>query len=256
MNKLTMTECAKKRLEETYLVVYAIKNELNIKKAEYIEATEIYTLIGIDKKGYRHLLNIIADRIHNNRYWLDFFETLKSRGLKNILFLSVDDNKNMKRCAKVAFPSIQFVDSLTDIIPKFYKYSFEKDEKKLSSKIHALYTQATLQEFKQIFETFKKEYNNVIHQKLIEKYLGNIESLYKYSHNIRLLLFKHSANIYIYDKLRLMFNKNQSYVTDMDEIYEKLEGNQKCFGFTSFKKREWTLILNDFIQIYSNIEFI
>ena len=53
-----------------------------------------------------------------------------------------------------------------------------------------------------------------------------------------------------------MFNKNQSYVTDMDEIYEKLEGNQKCFGFTSFKKREWTLILNDFIQIYSNIEFI
>ena len=95
MNKLTMTECAKKRLEETYLVVYAIKNELNIKKAEYIETTEIYTLIGIDKKGYRHLLNIIADRIHNNRYWLDFFETLKSRGLKNILFLSVDDNKNI-----------------------------------------------------------------------------------------------------------------------------------------------------------------
>ena len=69
-------------------------------------------------------------------------------------------------------------------------------------------------------------------------------------------MFKHSANIYIYDKIRLMFNKNQSYVSDMDEIYEKLEGNQKCFGFTSFKKREWTLILNDFIQIYSNIEFI
>ena len=105
MELLKLNELTKKKLDETYVVVYAIKNEVNIKKADVIEKNNIYTLIGVDIKGIRHLLNIYADRINNNHFWLDVFEGLKSRGIKNILFLSVDDNKNIKRTAKIAFPN-------------------------------------------------------------------------------------------------------------------------------------------------------
>lgn len=256
MNQLTLSECSKRRLDETYLVVYAIKNEINIKKGEYIEKSNIYTFIGIDIKGYRQFLNIYQDRINNNRFWLDCFESLKSRGLKNILFLSVDDNKNMKRTAKIAFPEIIFVDSLTDIVPKFYKYSPEKDARKLASKLHSLYTQKTLTEFKEELKNFEQLYNNVIQQKLISKYLSNIESLYKYSQNIRFLLFKHSANMEFYDKIRLTFNSNNNYIIEFEELYLKLGSMGDYFGFTSFKKREWLWILNDIIQIYPKIDFI
>ena len=51
MNEFTMNECAKRKLDETYLVLYAIKNEINIKKGEYIEKEDIYTLVGVDTKG-------------------------------------------------------------------------------------------------------------------------------------------------------------------------------------------------------------
>ena len=149
MNQLTLMECSKRRLDETYLVVYAIKNEINLKKSEYIEKSDIYTLIGIDTKGYRQFINIYQDRTNNKRFWLDCFEALKARGLKNILFLSVDNNKNMKRTAKIAFPDITFVDSLTDIVPKFAKYTVEKDARKLASKLHCLYTHRTLTERKE-----------------------------------------------------------------------------------------------------------
>ena len=50
MEKLTLSECSKRKLDETYLVVYAIKNEINLKKGEYIEKSDIYSLIGIDLK--------------------------------------------------------------------------------------------------------------------------------------------------------------------------------------------------------------
>lgn len=256
MKELTLLECSKRKLDDTYLIVYAIKNEVNLKKGDYIEKNNIYTLIGIDLKGYRQFLNIYQDKVNNNRFWLDCFEGLKSRGLKNILFLSVDDNKNMKRTAKIAFPEIIFVDSLSYIIPKFYKYTAEKDAKKLASKLHSLYTQKTLTECKETLKNFSEIYNNAIHQKLIQKYLGNIENLYKYSQNIRLLLFKHSANMEFYDKIRLLFNSNNSYILEIEEIYDKLGELKKYFGFTSFKKKEWTLILNDLIQIYPKIDFI
>lgn len=256
MKKLTLSECTKRKLDDIYLVVYAIKNELNLKKGDYIEKSSIYSLIGIDLKGNRQFLNIYQDRINNNRFWLDCFEILKSRGLKKILFLSVDDNKNMKRAAKVAFPEIVFVDSITNVVPKYYKYTAEKDTRRLISKIHKLYVQKTLTDYKEIRKQFNEMYNNAIHQKLSQKYLSNIESLYKYSYNIRLLLFKHSANIEYYDKIRLLFDSNKNYILNLDEIYDKLGETENYFGFTSFRKREWTLILNDLIQLYPQIDFI
>ncbi len=256
MKKITMGECAKRKVDDTYLVLYAIKNEINVKKGEYIEKEDIYTFIGIDKRGYRQLINIYPDRKNNNRYWLDCFEVLKSRGLKNVLFLSVDDNKNMKRAAKIAFPNVVFVDSITDIIPKFYKFSYEKNAREIGSKLHKLYVQKTLSDFKTTFTEFKERYNNVIHQKLIEKYLSNVEKLYKYSVNIRKLLFKHSANIYLYDRIRLTFDNQKQYINSLDEIYKQLDNVTNYFGFTSFKKGEWTLILNDLIQLYPDIELI
>lgn len=256
MKQLTLSECTKRKLDETYLIVYAIKNEINLKKGDYIEKSNIYSLIGVDLKGHRQFLNTYQDRITNNRFWLDCFEGLKSRGLKNILFLSVDDNKNIKRTAKIAFPEIIFVDSITYIVPKFYKYTSEKDARKLASKIHTLYTQRTFTDCKESLKHFSETYNNAIHQKLIQKYLGNLESLYKYSQNIRLLLFKHSANMEFYDKIRLLFDSNKNYISDLEEIYEKLGDLNQYFGFTSFNKKEWTMILNDIIQIYPKIDFI
>ena len=56
IKQLTLLECSKTRLNEIYLVVYAIKNEINIKKAEDIEKGDIYTLIDIDLKGVRQFL--------------------------------------------------------------------------------------------------------------------------------------------------------------------------------------------------------
>ena len=119
MQNLKLLDYTKKRLDDMYLVMYAIKNDVNIKKGDIIDNIDIYTIVGINKRGIRQLVGIYQDRPLNNRYWLDIFENFKSRGLDTVLFLSVDDNKNFKRTAKIAFPMINFVDSLTYVTSKF-----------------------------------------------------------------------------------------------------------------------------------------
>lgn len=170
--------------------------------------------------------------------------------IKHIVFFCAEKD------SKIAFPEVTFVDSITNIIPKYYKYTTEKDNRRLISKIHKLYVQKTLTEYKEIQKQFNEMYNGPIHKKLSQKYLSNIENLYKYSYNIRLLLFKHSANIEYYDKIRLSFDSNKNYILNLNEIYDKLEEKEIYFGYTSFRKREWTLILNDLIKIYPDIDFI
>ena len=256
MQNLKLLDYTKKRLDNMYLIMYAIKNDINIKKGEVIENIDIYTIIGINKKGIRQLVGIYQDRPLNNRYWLDIFENFKTRGLDTILFLAIDDNKNFKRTAKIAFPMITFVDSLTFVISKFDKYVSEKSSRRVASRIHKLYSQNTIEEYKNEFLGFKETYNNVIHQKLIDKYLNNLEGYYKYSYNIRSLLFKPSANLNIYDRIRLAFNSNENYIHDLNEVYEKLESMDRFFGFISFNKKQWTLILNDLMLLYPDKEFI
>ncbi len=41
MEQFTLKELVKRKLDETYVIIYAIKNEVNIKKAEIIEKTSL-----------------------------------------------------------------------------------------------------------------------------------------------------------------------------------------------------------------------
>ena len=46
MEQFTLKELVKRKLDETYIIIYAIKNEVNIKKADIIEKTDLYTFVG------------------------------------------------------------------------------------------------------------------------------------------------------------------------------------------------------------------
>ena len=77
MELLKLNELTKKKLDETYVIVYAIKNEVNIKKADIIEKNDIYTLIGVDIKGYKDILGLWIDKTESSSFWSNVFEELK-----------------------------------------------------------------------------------------------------------------------------------------------------------------------------------
>ena len=65
--------------------------------------------------------------------------------------------------------------------------------------------------------------------------------------NIKVNELRHSVSIVTISSLQSLL---------LIQIYDKLGEIDGYFGFTSFKNREWTLILNDLIQIYPKIDFI
>src|SRR5699024_12689674 len=84
-----MNEITNKNYKETYILVSMITNTIRIKnKDDKVIEKELNTLIGIDVNGDRQVLGLsILDKL-NNHYYLDLFETLKYKGIKNIYFFS------------------------------------------------------------------------------------------------------------------------------------------------------------------------
>lgn len=50
IENLKLIDYTKKRLDNMYIIMYAIKNEINMKKGEMIENVDVYTLVGLNKK--------------------------------------------------------------------------------------------------------------------------------------------------------------------------------------------------------------
>ena len=90
-----------RQLEETYIVVYTFKNEVTIKTNDKLITKNIYTLIGLNTLGNRTVLDIVIEDINDNHFWLDTFESLKARGLKQIYFICIANNKNIDRALKM-----------------------------------------------------------------------------------------------------------------------------------------------------------
>lgn len=61
MQNLKLIDYTKKRLDDMYVMMYTIINDLNVKKGDIIENINIYTLVGINKKGIRQLVVIYQE---------------------------------------------------------------------------------------------------------------------------------------------------------------------------------------------------
>ena len=118
-----MVEITNKNYKETYILVSMITNKISVKnKDDKIVEKELNTLIGIDVNGDRQILGLsIYDKL-NTHYFLDLFEILKSRGIKNIYFFSSHEYSNIKKSLKISFPNTIWIDSLTMNIVYFWKY--------------------------------------------------------------------------------------------------------------------------------------
>jgi len=88
----SLKEIEMTKYDECYLIVYAVKVNVNMKKDEIIQKEDMYVLIGLNTQGKRKYIGAYLDNKKNHRYWLDVFEAIKNKGIKDIIFMAVDDN--------------------------------------------------------------------------------------------------------------------------------------------------------------------
>jgi len=104
---------------------------------------------------------------------------------------------------------------------------------------------------------FVEKYNkNSIFNSLINRYLNNINEIYKYDLFIRKVLF----NDYMLKILKnniLKLNKNNQYYIEVNDIMNLVIDNiNNIVLFSSYTKKEWLNILESFYKNYKErLEF-
>ncbi|MGI6329895.1 MAG: transposase [Bacilli bacterium] len=250
--KEKVNQMKNRNLKDLFTILYVVKNQIEVVVDDNIIHQNSYVITGMDIAGNRYIIDIVIDDKENNRFWLDVFESIKNRGVKRILFLSIETNKNISRALKISFPDTIIVFPLTDTINQFYKYISSRGKGNISKLIKDLCIQPNIEQFTCKVELLQEQYvNNYIVNILINNKLEDIKQTYKYDENVRKLLFSHNKNLDIYDKINTYCLKN--YVKNNEELWIELWETILSFEKNkSFNKQAWMEILNGLTYNFNN----
>ena len=183
-----------RKLEKCYPFVYvdclycSVKEDLrSIKKA-------IYVALGVNTKGKKEVLGIWIDTTESASKWCEIFEELKTRGIEDIFFVSMDGLTGLPDAVEKIYPQAIMQRCIVHITRNIYSITAKKESKKVIGDFKKIYTANNLEKAKLEFENFKTKYKE--NKKVLKKVEENIDWIYQifeYPPSIRKVIYTTNA---------------------------------------------------------------
>lgn len=238
-----------RQLEECYPFVYvdclycSVKEDLrSIKKA-------IYVVLGVNTEGIKDVLGIWIDTTESASKWCEIFEELKTRGVKDIFFVSMDGLSGLPEAVEKVYPQAIMQRCLVHISRNIYAITAKKESKEIIGDFKKIYTSNNLEKAKLEYENFKEKYKE--NKKLLKKVKDNIEWVYQifeYPPAIRKVIYTTNAIESLNSGLRKVTRGKGSFINEnalLKVLYLRIQDLQKKWskGIANWKNVQNELML-------------
>ena len=223
----------------------SVKEDLrSIKKA-------IYIVLGVDTEGYKDVLGIWTDTTESATKWCEIFEEIKSRGVEDIFFVSMDGLSGLPDAVENVFPQAIMQRCIVHITRNIYSITAKKDCKQVIYDFKKIYTSNNLENAKLEFENFKNKYKeNKKIMKKVEDNIGWIFQIFEYPPAIRKVIYTTNAIESLNSGLRKVTKGKGSFINEtalMKVLYLRIKDLQKQW---SKGIANWNKIRNELLQIF------
>lgn len=240
-----------RKLKRCYPFVYvdciycSVKEDLrSIKKA-------IYVVLGIDSKGIKDVLGIWIETTETASKWCEIFEELKSRGVEDIFFISMDGLAGLTEAIEKVYPQAILQRCIVHITRNIYSILPKKDMKEVIGDFKKIYTASNLSHAMLEYEAFKKKYKD--NKKLMKKVEDNISwvmQIFEYPPMIRKLIYTTNAIESLNAGLRKVTKGKGSFINEtalMKVLYLRIQNLKKKW---SKQIQSWKQVQNELYGIF------
>ena len=91
-------------LEEVYVVIYLDAVHYKVRENRKVLTKAVYSVFGVRMDGEREVLGLFIGEAEGARHWARVLENIKDRGVKDVLFFSVDGLNGFSEAIKSVFP--------------------------------------------------------------------------------------------------------------------------------------------------------
>lgn len=241
----------KRKLQKCYPFVYvdclycSVKEDLrSVKKA-------IYVALGVDTKGIKDILGIWIDTTESASKWCEIFEELKTRGVEDIFFVSMDGLTGLPAAVEAVYPQAIMQRCIVHITRNIYSVTAKKESKEIIADFKKIYTANNLDQAKLEFLNFKTKYKE--NKKVLKKVEENINWVYQifeYPPAIRKVIYTTNAIESLNSGLRKVTRGKGSFINEkalMKVLYLRIQDLQKKW---SKGIANWNNVRNELVQIF------
>ena len=151
----------------------------------------VYVILGYDVDGKKDILGLWLSEAESKHQWMQIFDELKTRGVEDVLFLSMDGVSGLEEGAKAVFPKVTVQRCIVHLIRNSIKYVPNKDYKRYTAHLKKVYGAASLKAAEAEFERFRQAWDQ--YPGAVEVWVRNwqhMAQLFRYGSSVRKILYR------------------------------------------------------------------
>ena len=129
-------------LSAAYPIVFIDAIHFSVRNDGIISKLAAYVVLGINEDGMKEVLSIEVGENESSKYWLGILNSLKNRGVQDILILCSDGLTGLKEAIQAAFPNTEHQRCIVHMVRNTLKYVANKDMKAFARDLKTIYTAA------------------------------------------------------------------------------------------------------------------
>ena len=116
---------------------------VSVKKEYETKQCAVYVILVYDSNEIKDILGLWLSENEGKHNWMAIFDEIKGRGVKDVLFISIDGVSGLEEGAKAIFPDVTVQRCIVHMIRNSIKYISSKDYKEFTAQLKKLYGAAS-----------------------------------------------------------------------------------------------------------------
>lgn len=188
-------ECQNRPLSPVYPIVFIDAVHFSVRDDGVIRKLAAYVVLGMNEDGMKEVLSIVVGENESSKYWLSVLNSLKNRGVQDILILCSDGLTGIKDAISTAFPKTEQQRCIVHMVRNTLKYVANKDMKAFAKDLKTIYTaadeEAARKQLESVTEKWSAQYPSAMNR--WHENWDAISPIFKFSKEVRTAFYTTNA---------------------------------------------------------------
>lgn len=216
-------------LSAVYPIVFIDVIHFSVREDGIIRKLAAYVVLGINEDGYKEVLTIEIGENENSKYWLGSLNSLKNRGVSDILFLCSDGLTELKEAVQKALPATEHQRCIVHMVRNTLKYVANKDMKAFAKDLKIIYTapdeESARRRLDDVTEKWGSQYPNAMNR--WRENWDVITPIFKFSAEVRRAFYTTNAIESLNGSYRHLNRQRNVFPSPQSLLKANLRGNKE-----------------------------
>ena len=231
-------------LASVYPIVFIDAVHFSVRDDGVIRKLAAYVVLGINEDGKKEVLTIVIGENESSKYWLSVLNSLKNRGVQDILILCSDGLTGMKDAIATAFPMTEQQRCIVHMVRNTLKYVANKDMKAFAKDLKTIYTspdeKTALKQLETVTEKWEPLYPHAMNR--WKENWDAISPIFKFSKDVRTAFYTTNAIESLNASYRRL-NRQRSVFTSSQALLKAL------YLATFEATKKWTMPIRNWGKV-------